>query len=125
MEKLQVTNAMHLLHTVAQEITSHHQGLLTPHFLCQILALTPTLLGLLQFFLQVADLSGTLLTLTLEEAVLLLHFLKHKLTWLESKQMLQQTMTSASVRVPNGTGGVSQEGMIHTFPLTTLYNETF
>ena len=51
--------------------------LLTLHFFCKTLALTQTLLDLLQLFLQVADLSGPLLRLTLHEAVFPLHLLKH------------------------------------------------
>lgn len=55
---------------------------LTPHFFCSVLALTQILSGFPQLFLQVADFSSPLLKLTLQDAVFLLHFLKHTFNWL-------------------------------------------
>lgn len=58
------------------------QSLLTPHFFRNVLALTQTLPGFPQLFLQVADFSSPLLRLTLQDAAFLLYFLQHTFNWL-------------------------------------------
>lgn len=75
---------------------------LTLHFFGQSLALTPALLGPRQFLLQVAHGPGSLLTLTLQEAVFLLQSLKHTVTVIV-KANASARVTSALVSVPKGT----------------------